>query len=139
MARTRSAESIERRRAAHRAWRTTPEGRAYYAADREKHRDRERARTRRWKAANPDKVREQHRRRRASQVVDTTPLPALYPELNHGSGIAFWEDELRMDLAQERALAECEGRDPIVAIADYRRRELAWRQFAAPVLEELAA
>lgn len=48
--------------------------------------------------------------------------------------MAFWEDELRMDLAQEAALAELEGRDPAAAVAAYRRRELSWRSLTAPIL-----
>jgi len=50
----------------------------------------------------------------------------LYPELNHGTKIAFWEDELRMDLAQERILAELEGRDPDEAARAYEAREKGW-------------
>jgi hypothetical protein len=61
------------------------------------------------------------------------------PELQRGARVAFWDDELRLDLAQEARLAELEGRDPIAAIAAYRGRELAWRAMTCPVLEELAA
>ncbi len=55
------------------------------------------------------------------------PLPLLMPHLQHGARVAFWEDELRLDLAQEARLAELEGRDPVTAIAAYRARETNWR------------
>lgn len=126
----RSPESIERRRAACRAWQSSPAGRAYHAADRLAHPEREAARRARWKVANPDKVRASGARYAAAHLLDTTPLPALYPELNHGNAIAFWEDELRMDLAQEWVLAELEGRDPVAATNAYRARESAWRAVA---------
>lgn len=64
------------------------------------------------------------------------PLPILYPELQHGKHYAFWDDELRLDLAQERALAILEGYDPDRRVAAYRARETAWRFYAAPVTEE---
>jgi hypothetical protein len=54
------------------------------------------------------------------------PLLPLYPELRSGTRLSFWEDELRMDLAQERALAEMEGRDPDEAVRAYRSRERRW-------------
>ena len=73
-------------------------------------------------------------RRRARQHVDLTPLPALYPALCHGSALSFWEDELRMDLAQEAELARLEGRCPVEAVRQYRGREMAWRCFALPWL-----
>lgn len=72
-------------------------------------------------------MRESDRRYDATHRLDTTPLPALYPELNHGKAVAFWEDELRMDLAQERALAELEGNDPDEAVRRYHARESNWR------------
>lgn len=66
------------------------------------------------------------------------PLPLLMPELQRGARVAFWEDELRLDLAQEARLAELEGRDPARAIAAYRARETSWRAHTAP-LEAWAA
>lgn len=71
--------------------------------------------------------------------VAETSLPVLMPELQRGSRIAFWEDELRLDLAQEARLAELEGRDPRVAIAAYRARETNWRAHTAPLHEWRAA
>jgi hypothetical protein len=106
-----------------------------------------------WRAAHPEyrkrqaAVRAEHRRvhgresraneYRKSRAQPYEPLPVLYPELNHGSAMSFWEDELRMDLAQERALAELEGVDPDEAVLAYRRREKAWLAFAAPLIEEV--
>lgn len=60
------------------------------------------------------------------------------PDLQHGTRVAFWEDELRLDLAQEARLAELEGRDPAAAIAVYGARETSWRAHTAP-LEAWAA
>jgi len=62
-------------------------------------------------------------------------LPLLMPELQVGRRIAFWEDELRLDLAQEARLAELEGRDPAAAIAAYRAREINWLAHIAPLYE----
>ncbi len=70
---------------------------------------------------------------------DDSPLPLLMPELQHGRAIAFWEDELRLDLAQERELALLEGRDPVAAVAAYRARETSWRGHTAPLAEGIAA
>lgn len=66
------------------------------------------------------------------------PLPLLMPELQHGAKVAFWEDELRLDLAQEASLAELDGRDPAAAVAAYRARETSWRAHTAPLLEVAA-
>lgn len=71
-------------------------------------------------------------------VASPEPMPLLMPELQHGVAIAFWEDELRLDLAQEGRLAELEGRDPTQAVAAYRARERDWLHHTAP-LEVLAA
>lgn len=70
--------------------------------------------------------------------VDDSGLPLLMPDLQHGRAVAFWDDELRLDLAQERELALLEGRDPIAAVAAYRARETSWRGHTAP-LEAWAA
>jgi hypothetical protein len=71
-------------------------------------------------------------------AIDVAPLPLLLPDLQHGARVAFWEDELRLDLHQEARLAELEGRDPGAAIAAYRARETSWRAHMAPMLEEIA-
>ena len=67
-------------------------------------------------------------------VPPAEPLPLLLPALQHGTAISFWEDELRLDLAQEDRLAALEGVDPAVATAVYRRREIAWRHHTCPFL-----
>ena len=70
--------------------------------------------------------------KRAKQVkTPYEPLPLLMPHLQRGVHISFWEDELRLDLAQERALAELEGRDPEQAAAAYHARESNWYERAA--------
>lgn len=51
--------------------------------------------------------------------------------------MAYWEDELRMDLAQERALAELEGRDPDAAETRYANREKLWHSHALPLIDYL--
>jgi len=160
---TRSAESLERRRTAHRAWRQSPEGRAYYAAWRKDHRATEKARKDRWRAANPDKLRAQRegenaRRRAARPVVPPVPEPAsghplfdeavrLVPFAGRGRSVSFWLEELEYDLRAEAVLAMLEGRDPAEAVKSYRGRETNWQRhagWAGPLLtgefsEELAA
>jgi hypothetical protein len=96
-----------------------------------------------WRAAHPEyRVREAARRtrRRASMtpeqrridrgkpkpVVRVEPLPLLMPHLQHGTSMSFWEDELRLDLAQEAHLATLEGRCPIEAVRAYLARERNW-------------
>lgn len=77
-------------------------------------------------------------RRRARLRVEYAPLPALYPDLQHGGTVSFWDDELRLDLAQERALAALTG-DPS-AVTEYRAREWAWRRITVPLpVEDVAA
>ena len=66
-------------------------------------------------------------------VVATPRLPILMPELQHGVRVAFWEDELKLDLVQEGRLAELEGRDPAAAVAAYRVRETNWRAHIVPL------
>jgi hypothetical protein len=65
-----------------------------------------------------------------------SPLPQLYEELRFGAKLSFWEDELKMDLAQERALAEAERFDADEAVRVYRARETSWRYHTAPLVEE---
>lgn len=67
-------------------------------------------------------------------VPKPEPLPPLYPSLQHGASVSFWEDELRLDLAQEAWLAALEGVDPQQAVDAYRRREIAWRHHTCPFL-----
>lgn len=164
----RSAESIDRRKAARREWATSAEGRAYLAEWRRKHAAGERDRCLRWKAAHPDKVRAQQvawnearRERRALEAA--LPEPAL-PEpasghalfdaaarlvrfVGRGRSVSFWEEELEYDLRAEAVLAMLEGRDPAEAVRAYRGRERNWHAhagWAGPLLtgefaEELAA
>lgn len=85
------------------------------------------------------KVREQRRaseaRRRAKQaVLAQEPLPMLYPHLQRGTAVSFWEDELRLDLEQEAALARLEGRCPVEAVRKYRAREAAWSRITGPLI-----
>jgi hypothetical protein len=54
----------------------------------------------------------------------------LMPHLQHGTSVSFWEDELRLDLAQEAELAKLEGCCPKEAVRAYRAREMAWRRVA---------
>lgn len=78
---------------------------------------------REYRRKNAERLNEQQRTRRAAkprergdrkaeyakraaarqQHEGDGPLPLLYPELQHGRAVAFWEDELRLDLAQERS------------------------------------
>lgn len=76
------------------------------------------------------------KRRRAKRCLDEEPLPVLMPGLQHGSHYSFWEDELRLDLAQEAALAVLEGRCPEEAVKAYRAREYAWRRVTGPLVCE---
>jgi hypothetical protein len=63
-------------------------------------------------------------------------IPRLEPLPGHGIRIAFWEDELRLDLVQERHLAVLEGRDPDLAAATYRTRELTWHRITTTLPAE---
>jgi hypothetical protein len=64
------------------------------------------------------------------------PMPILRPETQHGTRVSFWEDELRLDLEQERVLAALEGQDPDSAVTRYRSREYAWKRITCPAMEE---
>lgn len=81
---------------------------------------------------------EERRKDRGSKpkALSFEPLPPIYPELNRGTSISFWEDELRMDLAQERALAELEGRNPVAAAKAYWTRENVWIRITCQPLED---
>ena len=105
---------------------------------------------RKWRAAHPD-YRERERQRlaardrtgrdRSGEYVPKPPVPPLgrlYPERTRGVAISFWEDELRMDLAQEAALAELEGVDPVIRCRRYRYIEKEWRRMTTHLFEEAA-
>lgn len=89
-------------------------------------RNRERINAQQRAARSKGRVRNRSREyaRRASRAVP--PLAPIYPELRRGAKLAFREEELAMDVEQERALAEVEGRDPNEAARAYRARERAW-------------
>lgn len=102
-------------------------------------RDRARRRAARYaRAPRGDRSAEYAKRNAARSGSHRDPLPLLYPELQHGNAISFWEDELRIDIEQERWLARLEGRDEDAAVKACRRRELAWRSVTAPLIEEAA-
>lgn len=86
----------------------------------------------------PGYVRHRDYRAEYARKVERHPLtPRVEPlmsTLQRGVRLAFWDDELRLDLAQERSLALLEGRDPERAVAVYRARETAWRAITAPLL-----
>lgn len=63
------------------------------------------------------------------------PLPSLFPDLDRGSLVSWWQDELRKDLRQEAALAELEGRDPVEAVRSYRARERSWWGHIVPLVD----
>ena len=65
----------------------------------------------------------------------TPPLPSLFPDLDRGGAVSWWQDELRKDLRQEAALAVLEGRDPDEAVRSYRARERSWWWHIAPLFE----
>lgn len=75
-------------------------------------------------------------RRRPSRAIP--PVPVLLPALVHGSRLSFWEDELRLDIAQERALAALVGSDPDEAAHAYRARETTWQRLTVPFIEAAA-
>ena len=93
-------------------------------------REAERSRARK-QAMTPEERRRDRGRRKPVPPIE--PLPPLFPGLQRGAAIAFWDDELRMDLAQERALAELEGADPDLAAREYGKREMDWFHFTVPI------
>lgn len=107
-------------------WRNYRASHPEYAAS-----DRDRSRVRKARAPRGDRSAEYAARR--SRATPVMPLGILFPDLAHGSAMSFWEDELRMDLAQEAALARLERRDVEVAVEAYRRREMAWRAITVPL------
>jgi hypothetical protein len=80
----------------------------------------------------PEERREDRGARKPRPVEE--PFSVLMPVLQHGSHLSFWEDELRLDLAQEDALARIEGRDPAEAVEHYRLREKRWYNLTCPLL-----
>ena len=99
-------------------------------------------RARRRLAGNPVRRRAGYVRDRSKERRRPRPsraLPRLVPlietlgrtpgleTVSRGLKVAFWHEELVLDLAQERELARLEGRDPEAAVTAYRRRELDWR------------
>jgi hypothetical protein len=73
-------------------------------------------------------------RQRRRERLRGEDLPELYPELRRGHGISFWDDELRMDLAQERELAKLERRAG--RVKEYLAREIAWKRMTVPLTDK---
>lgn len=110
----------------HRAWRAAhPE---YRARQNRLRQERRRAQGRGDRTA-------EYTRRNAHRASRAEPeLPLLMPELQRGRRVSFYDDELRLDVAQERALARLEGRDEEEAARAYTRRELGWVSWTLPLL-----
>jgi hypothetical protein len=88
---------------------------------------------RRWRRDHPTYFVDRRERLGGSRRRSARPRPIaevepLFPQLRHGAKVAFWDEELAMDLEQERALALLEGRDPDEAVKQYRVRETSWRR-----------
>ena len=106
-----------------------------------------------WRRAHPayrQRQLELHQARRAAMSAQERrldrgvgrPAPSrcsepLLGHLQHGQSISFWEDELRMDLHQEAALAVLEGRDPVAACRRYRYVEREWFRLTFSFIEEV--
>ena len=90
----------------------------------------------RCKKSGKPRTTEYARRNAARRHAALEPLPPLFPDLAHGSRLSFIEDELRMDLRQEAALAQLEGRSVEAAVQEYKRRERRWMREALPLLGE---
>jgi hypothetical protein len=108
--------------------------RAYRAANRDRLNAQQRARRATHRPSRGDRSAESAGRPSRAAAGDA-PLPVLFPKLVRGVALSFWEDELRMDLHQERILAALEGRDPDAAAKLYRAREVAWHRWTGPLLE----
>lgn len=114
----------------------------YWKKYRAAHHDRIRAQER-ARAARPENRRARQamesarrkRRRAEARVAPPAPLEPLFPKLVHGKHVSFWDDELRMDLEQEGALAALEGRDPDAARRLYADAEWQWWHHTAPIPE----
>jgi len=63
-------------------------------------------------------------------------LRPLFEDLLQGTALSFWRDELRMDLRQEKALAELEGKDVTKALRAYQRRETEWHRVTTHLFED---
>lgn len=106
---------------------------AYYRAWRAAHPIyRERERIRATTRVRGDRTQERLREKERRKPRAIEPLRPLMEHLQHGTMVSFWEDELRLDLAQERALAILENIDPDAAVRAYRAREMGWRQHTCP-------
>lgn len=114
---------------------------SYYREWRAAHpgyREREAARNRARKAAmTPEQRRLDRGKPKPKPKLQQKPLPVLMPGLQRGAAISFWEDELRLDLAQEMALALIEGRDTQQAVTDYKKREHMWRAMTCPIFGDI--
>jgi hypothetical protein len=100
-------------------------------------REAERAARRRQKGRDRSK---EYASRKSRAKAPVEPLGVLFPHLVRGARISFWEDELRMDLAQEAELARLEGRDPEQAVKEYSAREnthRAWVSHGSSYFDEL--
>lgn len=81
--------------------------------------------------------------RRVRFAQPTGPVPILFPEIDRTQTAApltlsltsSWFRELRMDLAQECELAILEGRDPKVAVREYRSREYDFYNRTVPIFD----
>lgn len=103
-----------------------------------------------WRAEHPEYAARQNELRRARRAINgrgnraveyakrasraVLKPPLLFPQLRHGTLVSYWDEELRMDLEQERALAVLEGRDPDKAAKEYRARETKFSRLTAPLL-----
>lgn len=107
----------------------------YYRDYRAANRERINARLRERRAKNGrvrgDRSAEYAKRPSRAQKVE--PLQPLFPHVHHGMAMSFWEDELRMDLEQEAALARLENRDVDDAVRRYRAQERDWSNHTVPI------
>lgn len=140
----RSAQSLEQRRAYAKAWRE--KNKAYHKEWREKNKEKERLRIKAWRAANPDKLREQkiryylaHRAERISKRKPDVPIPLLHTghELfDHAKSIVnkIIKIDTRSviynpnyeDAVSETVLALIEGRNPVTAAYTFKATEASW-------------
>lgn len=79
---------------------------------------------------SPEEVRADRGKKKPKPVQE--PLPILYSDLQHGKTLSFWEDELRIDLAQEYVALNAQGirgKDRQQYLAAYRTREVNEAKF----------
>jgi hypothetical protein len=105
-----------------------------YRAAHPSYRKKEAERRKQRKAAMTAEERQKDRGIRKSRAIPEVPL--LMPHLLRGGSISFWEDELRLDLEQERQLALLENRNPDQALKEYRSREYTWKRLTASILDD---